>query len=46
MFFAMGQTIMLEEHRVEFGIYSHMPIYRWTSSTPTKVPHQELSLCS
>ena len=37
MFSAMDQTIMLEEHSVEFNIYSHMPTYQWTSSTPTKV---------
>ena len=37
MFSAMDQTIMLEECSVEFNIYSHMPTYQWTSSTPTKV---------
>ena len=37
IFSAMGQTIMLEECSVEFNIYSHMPTYQWTSSTPTKV---------
>ena len=37
MFSAIDQTIMLKEHSVEFNIYSHMPTYQWTSSTPTKV---------